>query len=266
MSNNALADQAELRGRLSAGVRQLAVPPKANPLDIVITPCEINERHGTGLLLKRMFGAGAGFLSIRSRDLYEGDHTFGGVDICLPPTGAGTVSTLSHALAGTVPRRVLSVPYYPDDVLTTIAIKKRFEVPLCTYLMDDQNVVIGAIPDDQMRALLAQSDLRLGISRDLCEAYERKYGFRFWFLPATVPSSAILDRATVPGELESARGVLLGNVWSQRWLDRLRAITCDAGIELDWYGHPRRDWLSFDEAELERDGIVFRGYVPEGEL
>lgn len=62
------------------------------------------------------------------------------------------------------------------------------------------------------------------------------------------------------------RGIIIGNIWSPAWLERLRAITRATGIQLDWYSKPNRDWLKFEEETLQQDGINFRSYLPEAEL
>lgn len=61
-------------------------------------------------------------------------------------------------------------------------------------------------------------------------------------------------------------GVLIGNIWSQQWLDRLRDLTRQTGISIDWYGNPNRDWLAFDDADLAQEGITFKGFRPQPEL
>jgi FkbM family methyltransferase len=269
MSPDALTGQVELRTRLLASLEALNISLRPDLADVFITPCEVNARHGTGVLLRNIFARGTGIFCIRSRNFYDGDQDFGERAVCLSHASgepSAVSSRLAEVLAEKIPRRILSVPYFPDDVFSTIALKKSFGVPLCTYVMDDQNVHIAEIPDAAMRELLALSDLRLGISRDLCEAYEKKYGFKFWVLPPVVRPDLVLDRAECPPDLGSGRGVLVGNIWSQRWLERLRVVTRESGTRIDWFANPKRDWLSFEDADLERDGIVLRGYLPEEQL
>lgn len=268
MNRDILVGQVEIRARLSARLAQLQVSLRPNVVDVLITHCEVNERHGTGVLLRNMFGRGAGFFSIRSHNLYEGVQSFGERDVCLTHAAdmAAASAGVARALEEMMPRRILAIPYFLDDVLSALAIKKTFGVPLCTYIMDDQNVHTAGIPDAAMAELLGLSDLRLGISRDLCEAYEAKYGFKFWFLPPVVPSSLVLDRAEGPADRGANRGVLVGNIWSQQWLDQLRVVIRRSQTRIDWFANPKREWLSFDPVDLERDGIVLRGYLPEDQL
>src|ERR1700730_19329219 len=46
----------------------------------IVTPNEVNDRHGTGVIIGRAFSGTGKILSIRSSDLH-GDHQFGDVAI-----------------------------------------------------------------------------------------------------------------------------------------------------------------------------------------
>jgi FkbM family methyltransferase len=262
--------QAELRARLASAVASLNVRSAPGDTDIILSPNEVNDRHGTGIVLQHIFSSGAGILSIRSCDQFGGVQHFGdhNVRVSHPTAHRSQVAeTLLTALAGRRPRRMLSIPYFRDDVLSAIGLYDLFRAPVGTYLMDDQNIYVPSIPDVEMRELLTKSAIRFGISRELCDAYEDKYGLPFHFLPPVVPARVIQRQE--PGlveALDTKPGILLGNLWSQLWLDRLRVVTRETGVRLDWYGNPRRDWIKFQDAELQRDGITLRGYVPEDAL
>jgi hypothetical protein len=139
--------------------------------------------------------------------------------------------------------------------------------------MDDQNIHVNSIPDRFMVELLDRSELRLGISRELCNTYEEKYGYKFYLLPPVIPGELIRERVeSFPDNDPGARpGILIGNLWSQRWLERLRSLTRETGYKIDWYGNPRDgsispDWSTKDEIELQREGITVKGYLPETQL
>src|SRR5258706_252802 len=53
--------------------------------DVVITPNEVTPRHGTGVLVHRLFGSSPHIISIRSRNLHQ-DHQFGERNFCLDHT------------------------------------------------------------------------------------------------------------------------------------------------------------------------------------
>uniref|UniRef100_UPI0018E51664 hypothetical protein n=1 Tax=Cyanothece sp. BG0011 TaxID=2082950 RepID=UPI0018E51664 len=157
-----------------------------NSFDFIITHCEVNDRQGVGILVKRIFSDSSQVISLRSRNLYEGQQSFGESDYCLAyhnSSRAEILETVSQTFSHKKPKRILCIPYYPDDMLTAIALKDIFHVPLCMYIMDDQNIYVNNISDELTRELLEKSDLCLGISRNLCQAYEQKYQKRFWFLP-----------------------------------------------------------------------------------
>lgn len=271
MEKNIFSQQAELRVKLSSVLRQLERSLGQSEFDFIIAHCEINQWHGVGVLLKRIFAESQGILSIRSTNLYDGQQDFGKVNFCLAYgeiPRSEILAKVRQTLGRKTPKRILSVPYYTDDVLSAIAIKDLFGVPLCTYIMDDQNVCLNNIPDQYMGELLAKSDLRLGISRELCAAYEQKYGYKFWFLPPVVEANLIPEAVILPRarELNSKQGILIGNIWSQQWLDKLCQVMKNSGLKITWYGNPNRDWLSFQEQELEESGITFKGFAPEAEL
>jgi hypothetical protein len=271
MATDILAQQAELRSQLWAVLNRLEFALDDSDVDIIVAHCEINDRHGVGVLLKRLFSNYRNIVSIRSKNLYGGHQEFGAFDFCLPSetlSSAEIAAKVAKAIGTRKPKRILSVPYFVDDVLTTLALKEQFDVPLCTYIMDDQNVYVRNIPDHYLEKLLQKSELRLGISRDLCHAYEQKYQLKFWFLPPVVPENLIQTQPRLASETvdQSKTGVLIGNIWSQGWLDQLRFLTKKTGEVIHWYGNPNREWLTFQEIDLQRDGIFFQGYAPEDQL
>jgi hypothetical protein len=240
-------------------------------VDIVITPCEVNQLHGTGTLLFRLFPDSREILSLRTSSFYGQPQTFGAQNYCFPPgqTSRQDIATwVQWWLNGAKVRRVIVFPYLPMDPLVAIVIKELFRVPLCTYIMDDKNVCAEGIPDALMDELLAKSDLRLVISPEMRDAYARKYGMPFWLMPPLVPEAILHSR---PLPLDPAipldRGVLLGNIWGQRWLEMLRDTFRGTGFKVDWYCNQKTPaGLTFDPVEMEADGIRFMQPIPEAEL
>ena len=243
--------------------------PAAEPIDVIVTPNEITPLHGTGVLISRIFGKSERIFSLRSRNDY-GEHSFGTLNVCLRHSGlprSEAYFNVAESLAGQTPRRSLCVPFYPDDALSALAVRQTYGVPLCTYIMDDNNVASRGIPDDLMAELLENSALRLAISPELREAYEEKYGLKFWLLPPVVAPEAISVTANDPKrELGDAkRGILIGNIWSRNWLSALRATVRNSGLRVDWYGK-LQEWLKVSVGELSEDGIDARGFIAESEL
>jgi hypothetical protein len=163
-----------------------------------------------------------------------------------------------EALHGATVKRVLCVPYFPDDALNAIALKNIFGVPLCTYLMDDQNLYTDGIPDVVMRELLANSTLRLAISPELCTGYQQKYGHAMWFMPPLVSARFIPNQVNLVSDsvLQSRSGVIVGNIWGQRWVDLLRQTVRGSGTTLRWYNNGEFRWLACSTEDLASDGVV----------
>ncbi|MEY2984179.1 MAG: hypothetical protein RLZZ568_796 [Cyanobacteriota bacterium] len=267
MSQPTYALQQELTDVLNALRRNLA----ATESDVVVSHCEINAQHGVGVLLQRLFPDSRQLVTFRSRNLYNGEQAFGDRHFCLAGAAdsfATIAKTVQHQLGQIVPRRLLVVPYFAEDYRIAIALKRLYNCPMCVFIMDDQNIYSPNVPDGLVGELLDRADLCLGISRPLCEAYEAKFGQKFWFMPPLVEGHLLHTNFPPDGDRqgEERRGILIGNIWSQRWLDQLRTLCRATGITIDWYGNPNRHWLQFDEATLLQDGIDFKGFVAEAEL
>ena len=259
---------ASLREGRPANLNVIRLP---NPADVVVTPCEVNELHGTGTLLLRIFRDSSSIVSLRTSNFYDLPQNFGAANFCLPLAQASRSEVLSWVkwwLNTTSVRRVLCLPYLPADPIVGITVKELFNVPLCTYIMDDKNVCTNGIPDSLMEELLAKSDLRLVISPEMREAYEKKYRLKFYLLPPLV-SDELLTRNPLHhvNGVKPRSCVLIGNIWGQRWLDLLRNTFRNSGYQVDWYcnqKNPRA--LTFDRADLARDGISLLDPIPESDL
>ena len=238
--------------------------------DAIITTNEVSDRHGTGVILRRIFGSSHKILSIRSTHLYP-DHALGEAQICFGHEGLSRPESFAQVLAalnGSTVRRILCVPFLADELITAIVLKEVFDAPLCIFLMDDNNIHARGIPDDLMREALGKATLRLAISPELRDAYEQKYNLKFWVLPPVVDETAVRTTPQMPqGALGEARvGVLIGSVWSRNWLQLLRKTIKQAGLQVHWYGNTRAHWLQVTPEELQQDGIIDCGFLPEAEL
>lgn len=244
---------------------------RGRPVDVVVSHVEVNDRHGTGVLTRRLFGGAEDLVSVRSRDNYDARQDFGvwSARIAHPtPVRAAVVRRVRAVFRDTPVRRAVVIPYYPDDVWNALALKDLGAGPLCTYVMDDRNVEAADLPDPLLAELLSRSALRLGVSEEICEAYERKFGLSFAFAPPVVDSS-LIPRSQVMGPAEALqrrRGVMIGNVWGQGWLARLCEVVQGTGVEIDWYTHTGLTWHVLDEADLTRAGIRLHLGLPEREL
>jgi hypothetical protein len=271
-ATNIALNNLELRNQLLKLIGETPSSNQTQPhpqVDVVVTCTEVNHQHGTGILVQRIFEEDSEIFSLRGCNYYRGEQTFGSAQACLLVTNwsradifAAVLSTLKHCQ----PRRVICIPSRPEDVSLAIAVKHIFGIPLCTYIMDDPNVYVGTVPDPLMRELLTHSTLRLAISPEMRQAYEQKYDLKFWLLPPVVASD-VIRIAPEPVPVRSQRGILVGNIWGQDWLDRLRQTIRGTGIAIDWYcNNQKSSWLNFDRAQLSLDGITLHPGLPEAEL
>jgi hypothetical protein len=239
--------------------------------DIVITSCEVGPAHGTGTLLLRLFPDSSEIISLRTSNFYDGTQEFGGAQHCLPLTqssGPEIASWVKWCVAGTRVRRIMVLPYLPPDPLVALATQEITGAPLCTYVMDDKNVCAEGIEDGAMLRLLEQSRLRLVISPEMRDRYAAKYGLDFYVVPPLVPETLLRREPVFPPSGTNPRhGVLLGNVWGQRWLDMLRGCLRGSGYSVDWHCNQKKPaGLSFERSELAKDGIIFHEPVAEAGL
>ena len=241
------------------------------PIDVLITCNEINDRHGTGVLVRRIFGDGRDLVHLRSSTNYGG-QTFGRRAFVLPSaemTRPQIYQEVSRWLEGVNVRRVICIPYLQQDALMAQAVKDIFDVPLCVYLMDDNNIFGDSITNDVMENLLHSASARIAISDEMKHAYEAKYRYPFYFLPPAVDSALVAKEIKMPSPeaFRNRRGTLVGNIWGQRWLDLLRSTVRGSGIEIDWYcNQGKHSWLDFTSEDIARDGIHLHVALSEEEL
>ena len=236
---------------------------------VVVTLNEINDMHGTGPLLKRVFQGRRGIFSIRSRDDW-GTQEFGDWHMKISPAGDARPQAVRRVRRGLGDRQIKSVtcvPFLAAEIVTALAITQAYGCRLCGYIMDDQNVAANGIPDSLMREFLETCSLRLATHPELGNAYEQKYGLPFHCLPAVVPASLVEEHPQpLLEEFRPKRAALLGSFWDQSWFDRLCAALEPSGFQIDWYGQNWSPWFSFPSETLARAGISSFGLVPEDRL
>lgn len=265
---------AEIQSRQDALERLVIstqLPPKEAGYDVIVTPNEINEKHGTGFLLKRVFGGCPQMMSVRSADHFQGEHSFGEESFLVSHGWSSRPTWFAHTLQqlrGRVARRVICVPYLLDDLKTAITLKEVYRAPICLWLMDDQSVAIHRIPYELMREFLAKCSLRLTTHSEMREAYERAFGFKFYLFPAVVPENLIVEAIKTPRSdlLAEKRGALFGSIWSRKWADQLMHTVKGSGLQCDWYGNNHPLGFELNDTELIEAGITPKGIVPEEQL
>lgn len=246
-------------------------PSTLGPVDLLVTRCEVSDRHGTGVLLRRVFGEGRELVTVRSQDFYGGEQEFGAARFKVAHGGAARgiiYANVLSAIGGLEVRRILCVPYDQDEVRTALAAQDLFGAPLCTWVMDDQNIEDQGIPDAPLRELFTRSSLRLAISSELQRAYRRKFGVGFGLAPPAVPAVHLQlhPGPPDPARLAARRGLVFGNIWGEAWFEGLLDALDGTGIEVDWHHGGGTPWRALDPARLARSGITNRAFLPEPEL
>ncbi len=239
--------------------------------DLLITANETNHHHGVGIFLQRLFGDGKGFICLRSTTMYGGQESFGDEHLELKSRfmhTAETESRLQAILAGRTIRRILCVPYYRSEFVHAIAAKRLTGAPLCTYIMDDQNIFARHVADHWVAELLKTSDLCLGISPELCAAYSHKFGRTVHLLPPVLEKQVPLTPCYWrPVTGEPLRAAMIGNIWTASRFQQLRKLLRDSGLHIDWYGNgPQAPWLPDTPEAWESDNIRCLGHLPEDDL
>ncbi len=239
--------------------------------DLLITAIETNNHHGVGILLQRMFGQGEEFVCLRTTSQHGGSEPFGSDhhELCSRfLTDAETEHHLGAILSLYQIRRILVVPYYREEFVHGVIAKRLTGAPLCTYLMDDQNIFAPLVHDQRVKELLEISDLRLGISPEMCAAYSAKFGTPVHLLPPLAePTNNYLPNYWQPEPDETPLCAMLGNVWTDRRFAELRRLVHGAGLRVHWYGNgPKANWLTGTVEEWEADGIEPMGFLPEEDL
>jgi hypothetical protein len=97
------------------------------------------------------------------------------------------------------------------------------------------------------------------------EAYESKYGLKFYLLPAVVPARLISTSISQPEPelVRSRTGALVGSIWGRTWFERLKTVVSDSGLACHWFGNHQSPVLGISSEELVAAGIQAEGVVPE---
>lgn len=238
------------------------------PITIVVTHNEINDAHGTGVLVRRLFGEVDSVLTIRPWSSFDNKDRIGFANIWLGNTlltDQQLYRLFSFMLAGQKARCVVVVPYDDLDLRVGLRISEILSSPLALYIMDDSNVIARRISDRTMHKAVQTAAIRFVISTEMRQAYEGKFGERFFVLPPLVPPEFL--EASKHFEAPSARGIIVGNIWAQEWLDELLELLAESNLTVDWICNtPNPRWLNFDPQDLANRGLHVVAPMPEPEL
>lgn len=271
MFSAALCDTIDLQNRLTwLTTRKLPPATTMQNADVIISHFEVNDRHGTGVLLRKIFAESPNLLCVRTYSYYDNENYLGQQSFALAHDGLSRPEVFANVLRafkGMTVGRVVCVPFFQSEVWTAIALKELFDVPVCTYIMDDRNIHDPAIPDALLAELLHKSSVRLVISPEMQSAYTTKFGLSFGLLPPVVSRRLMPTEVQMPSETAFAtrEGILVGNIKSQRSLNLLRETIRGTGLTVHWYGDVEKS-LQFTAEELQADGLHHCGFISQQEL
>ena len=159
---------------------------KGKGKDLLITPNEVNWHHGTGVLLNRLFSPEQ-VINLRSHEDYADKGPFTSFVIKAQARTRSEVFAMTmQGLARQNIRRILCVPYYPEDYLIGIAAKNILGVPMAVWVMDDRIIHQRLVKTSLASELFALADVRFVISPEMRDAYESRVQQKFYMLPPTV--------------------------------------------------------------------------------
>lgn len=234
----------------------------------LVTAAEINDFHGTGVLLGRLAALETDVLHARCIDKY-GNQNSAFRSLYLP-RGADVRRALPDLLAGSTVSRLLVVPYCGADVVNALALQEATGARMCAWIMDHN---LGTHPDEispgQMRRLLDRSRMCFGISPELCEHYESLFAVDFHLLPPTAKAdlAEAPPRPDFAGNLHGKTCAMVGNVWAASAFPGFLEILRGSGWRVDWFGRGSAcGWLATTPGDLKAHGIHEQGFVPEDGL
>jgi FkbM family methyltransferase len=256
----------------------------------IVVACEINARHGTGLLIQYLIDDFENLATVNSYHCYNGDRVASKVHHCLPQyhkiTRQEVYDQIVDWFGQSPPKQALVVPYFASDFYMAMALKDLFKTKICMHVMDD-NSIFGAIPNSVVQEAVDKCDLLYVISPEMRQHYEQRFGKKAYMLPPIVPEEYIASRLVMtppesitPSSISKpsvwkrltgllkrkkstsqpsngqSRGILIGNIWDTVWLDLLRRTIRESGLQIDWYANnPKAFWHQVTREELQADGI-----------
>ncbi|WP_228024101.1 twitch domain-containing radical SAM protein [Synechocystis salina] len=244
-----------------------------------VTSCEVNNQHGSGSLIARLLTDAQQIISLRSLNLYGGIQEFGDLDFCVNVRDLSreeALNMVAQKISGHWVKQIYCVPYFSEDIILALSLQKICGAPMAIHLMEDRNINFNDIGDDLMTEFLSQASLRLVTHPEIREAYENKYGLKFWLLPSVVSPALMADPPVLPKDAilyPNSVGALIGALEPTELIESLKITLTTAGISLDWYngasGIPEEDPFTDLQTHpewVQQWGLHPRGILAESEL
>ena len=237
---------------------------------LIVSHSEVNNRHGTGVLIQQFFTDISEYGVLLTAEHYGG----GSVGNRYPIVYRGKYKAPRHSLYSAIidyfghhpPKQVYIVPFSDKDFYLAIALKDIFECEVCIHIMDDNHLYGGVVTERVIHEALLKADIVFGISPQLIRAYNEKFSVKMNYFPPTIPGEWISMSRTHPLEA-SEKPVMIGNIWSADWMKSLMALLLDAGVSVDWFANnPDSGHLQKYVKSLESHGIFRYPALSEVEL
>lgn len=243
--------------------------PKVQGATLLITHTQVSNRHGAGSLLSKIFAEESPLITFYSRDYFP-PNELGDLALHLPHQETTSIEEAKRRLAAflgkSTIRRIFCVPFYPDDVVSALAVHELTGAPIASYVMDDQNVFAEGISDTLMRSLVDASTLRFVISDTLRQAYQSKYGLPFWILPPVASARYFVPDAYHYPRNDPPQGVLIGNLWNAEIISQFRQTIRQSALKVTWYGNAGKPFYELDPSELAKEGIILHSHLTDEPL
>jgi FkbM family methyltransferase len=245
--------------------RPLAMGTRA-VVDVVVTHDEVNNRHGTGILVQRLFADSEQVVSIRASSTYNQEQSWGRLQLMAPAGLQGDRASLARWVLQIATeydiRNIVCVPFGEAEIQMSLALHDVTGAPLCLYVMDDRNYFSDGISDNLFQEAAFKAQLRLAISSDMADLYGAKFGHKFWIVPPTIVHPIVPEAKRHVGS-----AVIIGNIWANSWIDALRRVIRESGLTVTWFtNNVHASWISTTSDELLADGITILPPLPEAEL
>lgn len=243
-------------------------------VDLLITPNDMNMRHGSGVLMTRIMGEAPEYVAMRAFDSWGGFQT-------IRPLREFSFNRYSQPRAEIERyalnrvdlfdvRQIVNVCFTREDAIMAVAAKRETGAPLAVYVMDDNALLTDGIPRPIFDELIGLADRRFVISETMRRAYEAELGHRFDILPPTVhPPLIRTSPSGVPAEAENGivRAAIVGNIWHQTWFDGLLAAARGANVAITWFvSADEHSWLKTSPAEIAEAGITIVSTATPAEI
>lgn len=260
------------------GLAQFESNVAARPLfrsaaQLVVSPNEICSAHGTGILLARMLEGRDNVVTVRSQTTYGGvQQGKFAAEFVLPNPQMDRgeiIEQVARWMRAYTIDTIICVPYFETDLLLALALKAISGAPLSIYLMDDNCLYARGINRATMAEALVAADAVFAISPEFRSAYEREFNRKIWVIPPLVASRFIRSEPSSPPKdlATTFDAVMIGNVWSQVWLEELTRILSDSKWKLTWYvSNTDPAWLKINKAAAAAAGLEIAISPPAEEL